>query len=101
MLSWNSCHKGKGSLAISGVDIALLQEVSRYGELRGKVFSGMAVFGADSSDCGIWVARHLLPAVRGYQFGSYWFAGITSDVVFISSNILDHNSDDGRAYIAF
>ena len=50
VLSWNSCHKGKGSAAklgkrlqSLGVDVALLQEVSRYGELRGKVCSGLAV----------------------------------------------------------
>ena len=106
-LSWNTCRKGKGAAGKSGrsflslgIDVAMLQEVSGLGELKGKVYSGMVIYGEKSNDCGIWVARHLLPAVRDFRFGDYWFAIVLNGIIFISTHILDHNVDNGRAHTA-
>ncbi len=107
-MNWNTCRKGKGaagklgrSFRSLGVDVALLQEVSRLGELRGKIYSGMVIFGDRSSDCGIWIARHLLSAVRNFHWGDYWYAIVLNDIIILNTHILDHNEDEGRAHKAF
>ena len=61
----------------------------------------MVVYGDVSSDCGIWVARHLLPAVRGYRFGDYWFGLVINSIIVLCSHILDHCDETGRAHTAF
>ena len=61
----------------------------------------MVIFGDGASDCGIWVASHLLPAVRDYRFGDYWFGLVLNQIIILRSHILDHNDAEGRAHTAF
>eukprot|EP00959_Pyramimonas_sp_CCMP1952_P130229 2723003-Pyramimonas_sp.AAC.1 len=46
------------------------------------------------------VARYLSPAVRTYRFGDYWGGIVIHGVIFLTSQILHHLVDGGRAETA-
>ena len=99
VISWNVNFKGvKAAKKVCkemhglGIDVCGLQEVAKWGSLRGKIYSGLVMLTDTGSDCGFMVSRLWMPAVRNLVFGSYWAALVLSNVVFVDVHL--HHGDD-------
>ena len=78
-----------------GIDICGLQEVAKWGGLRGYVYSQLALLTDRESDCGFMVSRHLMLDMRNLVFGKYRAAMIFGNITCINVH-LHHGDHNGR-----
>eukprot|EP00973_Karenia_brevis_P066125 9192387-Karenia_brevis.AAC.1 len=58
--------------------VALLQEIPTWGSLSGYVYHGHTLLCKDGSDCGFFIPRSWMPAVRFVTFKPYWAACVVN-----------------------
>ena len=70
-----------------GIDICGLQEIAKWGALKGYIYSRMVMLTDRESHCGFLVSRHWMPAVRSQVFGGYWAGGYPYTVLSFSRRL--------------